>query len=204
MRTAVVVLLASAIAFAAEEAPKSSGREALRARVAEDAKKAEAQKTSPAKTDGTAAAAAPKTSPAPASTDAKKSNQKSTANTPPPAKETPTVLPKVEVQKGRITELDLKIAQQERDIAREQKNTKSSEVDRALNDQKIAKPLSIFGGDSTQFRKGVASERVELMEAEKDILEAMKLAKTKEEKALLQKQLDELRAMRRELDKSMR
>jgi hypothetical protein len=32
----------------------------------------------------------------------------------------------------------------------------------------------------------------------------MKLAKTKEEKAMLQKQLDELRAYRRELDKSLR
>lgn len=114
------------------------------------------------------------------------------------------MLPQVEVKKGRITELDLQIAKQERDIAREQQNTKPSEVDLALNDTKFARPLAIFGGESAQFRKRVASERVELMEAEKDILEAMKLAKTKAEKDKLQKELDELRAVRRELEKSLR
>lgn len=90
------------------------------------------------------------------------------------------------------------------DIARERKNLKVSEVDSALNDSRIARPLSIFGGDSAQFRQGVASERVELMEAEKDLIEAIAFAKTKEEKAGLQKQLNELKAMRRELDRSMR
>ena len=42
------------------------------------------------------------------------------------------------------------------------------------------------------------------MEAEKDLLEAIARAKTKPEKQELQKQLDEIRAMRRDLDKSMR
>jgi sensor histidine kinase regulating citrate/malate metabolism len=42
------------------------------------------------------------------------------------------------------------------------------------------------------------------MEAEKDIIEAIAQARTKEEKAELQKQLDELKAMRRQLDKSLR
>jgi len=118
--------------------------------------------------------------------------------------ENPTLLPQVEVKKGRITVLDQKLAQQEMDIARERKNLKVSEVDSALNDSRIARPLSIFGGDSAQFRQGVASERVELMEAEKDLIEAIAFAKTKEEKAGLQKQLNELKAMRRELDRSMR
>ena len=113
-------------------------------------------------------------------------------------------MPKVEVKRERITVLDVEIAKQEQDIARERKNLKPSEVDLALNDSKIAKPLALFGGDSAQFRKRVASERVELMEAEKDILEAMKRAKTKEEKQELQKQVDELRAVRRDLEKSLR
>lgn len=200
------LILGSAAAAAADDTPpaKSSAREALRARIAEDAKKT-APKPTP-KADATAApvtatpAADSKTSPAaPAAT----TPSTKTASTP-VAKEKPTVLPKVEVRKDRVREIDLQIAQQERDIERERKNTKSSEVDVALNDEKIARPLAIFGGDSSQFRKGVASERVFLMEAEKDILEAISHAKTKDEKAALQKQLDELRAMRRQLDKSMR
>jgi len=47
-------------------------------------------------------------------------------------KETPTVLPKVEVKKDRITVLDQKLAKQEQDIARERKNLKPTEVDTAL------------------------------------------------------------------------
>ena len=42
------------------------------------------------------------------------------------------------------------------------------------------------------------------MEAEKDMMEAIARAKTKEEKAMLQKQLDELKKIRRDLEKSMR
>src|SRR4030095_13594191 len=123
---------------------------------------------------------------------------------PPAAKETPTVRPKVEVTKSRITELDQKLAKQEQDIARERKNLKATEVDTALNDAKIARPLALFGGDSSQFRQHVASERVELMEAEKDLIEAIAREKTKEEKKERQKQLDELKAVRRELEKSLR
>jgi hypothetical protein len=201
-RSGLVVLLAVGFAGflpAAEEAPKTSMKDVLRARIAEDAKKTEAKKNS--------------SSPAPASKEAPSAATAPTATPPdaapakaptPTAKETPTVLPKVEVKKGRITELDQKLAQQELDIARERKNLKASEVDTALNDSKIAKPLAIFGGESTQFRQRVASERVELMEAEKDILEAMARAKTKEEKQELQKQLNELKAVRRELEKSLR
>jgi hypothetical protein len=185
----VGTLFLTPLAPAAEEAPKSSARELLRARVTEDAKKTDPKKTPtpPAKTATPAEPVATETKAPPT-----------------PTKEAPTVLPKVEVRKDRVTELDQKLAKQDQDIAREKKNLKSSELDGAINDVKIAKPLAIFGGDSTQFRKGVASERVELMEAEKDIMEAIAHAKTKEEKASLQKQLDQLKALRRELDKTMR
>lgn len=118
--------------------------------------------------------------------------------------EAPTVLPQVEVKKRRISELDQMLAKQERDIAREKKNTKPGELDKALNDSKIARPLAVFGGESTQFRQRVASERVSLMQDEKDLIEAMAQAKTKEEKAELQKQLDFLRAERRELERALR
>jgi hypothetical protein len=217
----VVLLCAVGVGLhAAEEsdAPKTNMRDVLKARIAEDAKKAApapaatANGPQPSATATTSIASTTK-SETPANPPAPSPESPANAKANPAAKtatkdkkkpEQTTVMPKVEVKKGRITVLDQQIAQQEQDIAREKKNTKPSEVDTALNDAKVAKPLSIFGGESTQFRKRVASERVELMEAEKDILEAMKLAKTKEEKAMLQKQLDELRAYRRELDKSLR
>lgn len=196
-RLPFVSVLLAASAWSADEAPKPSMKEILKARIAEDAKKADPKKTAPTTAPAKSEASAPPTEPVkPESTPAK-----SPAAT---ASETPTVLPKVEVRKERITVLDQKIAQQEQDIARERKNLKTSEVDTALNDAKIAKPLSIFGGESSQFRQRVASERVQLMEAEKDILEAMKRARTKAEKQELQKQLDELKAARRELEKSLR
>jgi hypothetical protein len=197
-RIAAILVLACSGAplLSAEETPKTSMKDVLKARIAEDAKKADAKKPAP-----------PTNSPRAENTNPPADSAKGeVAAKPPeaPAKETPTVLPKVEVKKGRITELDQKLAKQEQDIARERKNLKASEVDSALNDAKIAKPLAIFGGDSSQFRQRVASERVELMEAERDILESMKRAKTKEEKQELQKQLDEIKAARRELDKSLR
>lgn len=189
------------------EAPRTRMKSVLKARIAEDAKKAEAKSNdpknaapaagttagNPASTGGSpgpAAKAAPATAPTP--------SRKQTA------REAATVLPKVEVKKSRITVLDQQLAKQEEDIARERKNLKPSEVDLALNDAKIAQPLAIFGGESAQFRQRVASERVQLMEAEKDIIEAIARARTKDEKAELQKQLDEIRAFRRELDKTLR
>lgn len=184
----------------APEAPRTSMKSVLKARIAEDAKKAEAKGAAPKQAAPAAAPATPATSATPASTPAAAaaSSRKETA------KEPATVLPKVEVKKSRITVLDQQLAKQEEDIARERKNLKPSEVDLALNDAKIAQPLAIFGGESTQFRQRVASERVQLMEAEKDIIEAIARARTKDEKAELQKQLDEIRAFRRELDKTLR
>jgi hypothetical protein len=188
-----------ATSLAAEEtAPRSSMKETLRARIAEDARKAPAPA---AKAAPTAKPAEPET-PTPAATPAEPEPSKDPKAT--AAKAPPTVMPKVEVKKGRITVLDQQLAEQDQAIARERKNLKASEVDTALNDAKIARPLAIFGGDSTQFRQRVAAERVELMEAEKDLMEAIAHAKTKEEKQELQKQLDELKAMRRQLDKSLR
>ena len=194
---ALIAVFLAVAAWSAEESPKTSMKELLKARIAEDAKKAEAKKPAPATNPAKTENPPPPAEPAKPESTRAKSNASA-------AKDAPTVLPKVEVRKERITVLDQKIAQQEQDIARERKNLKVSEVDTALNDAKIAKPLSIFGGESSQFRQRVASERVELMEAERDILEAMKRARTKEEKQELQKQLDELRATRRELEKSLR
>ena len=211
-RALCLAVLAASLPFAAHaaeepEAPKTSMKSVLRARIAEDARKAEAKNAaakkstpSPANANPAAATAAP-TAVTPAATPAAPvtaSTRKEAPNEP------ATVLPKVEVKKSRITVLDQQLAKQEEDIARERKNLKASEVDVALNNSKIAAPLAIFGGESSQFRQRVASERVQLMEAEKDIIEAMARARTKQERAELQKQLDEIRGFRRELDKTLR
>jgi hypothetical protein len=42
------------------------------------------------------------------------------------------------------------------------------------------------------------------MEVEKDLLQAIAVANTKAEKAELQKQLDQIRAVRRDLEKTLR
>lgn len=224
IHVAIAAGIVAGLHAADEETPHTSMKEVLKARISEDAKKADAKKGVPPAASGKATAPAPaptatasSTAPAPIAPPANadkvsaatpappaKAEQPATKSAAPLAKENATVLPKVEVTKGRITVLDQKIAKQEEDIARERKNLKSSEVDLALNDSKIAQPMAIFGGESSQFRKRVASERVELMETEKSLLEAMKLARTKEEKQELQKQLDEIKVMRRDLEKTLR
>ena len=191
------------------EPPRSSVRDALRARAAEDARKAPtAKSTPPANANRPAATnpvpAAPATNP-PAETAA---TAPSEAPKPEGDKSATTVLPKMEVRKGKFSERDYQLAQdlhrQDQEIERERRNLKVTEADAALNNSKVTSALSVFGGESAQFRKRVAAERVELLEAEKDIIEQIAIAQKPEEKKLLQKQLDELREMRRQLDKSLR
>ena len=144
------------------------------------------------------AASATTTSPA-ATPPAPPANPSKTAKV---AAEPATMLPAVEVSRSKINELNREIRDQDIAIAREKKNTKSTELDKALNDPKVSIP--ILGGQTTQYKTTVASERVNLMEEERDILEQMKLVKTVEEKAVLQKELDEVRTLRRDLEKNLR
>ena len=116
--------------------------------------------------------------------------------------ETADVLPKVEVRRGRVTEIEREVFEQEREIAREKQKTKSSDLDRALNEPN--KALKIFGGESTKQRETVAKERVSLMESERDILEAIAYAKTKEQKNELRKELEQIRSLRRDLETALR
>lgn len=212
---ALIVPLTAALAFSQttsepSEAPRSSVRDALRARAAEDAKKAPAAKATvapaPANRPSVATANAPATPPA-APAVAPESRETPTAKTE-GDKSATTVLPKMEVRKGKFSERDYKLAQdlhqQDQEIEREKRNLKISEADAALNNTKVSSALSVFGGESAQYRKRVAAERLELLEAEKDIIEQIAIAQKPEEKQLLQKQLDELREMRRQLDKSLR
>lgn len=199
LRFVLFPVLLAAAGNAAEKTPPQekplTPKEALMARMRAEGKK---QPLPAAKSPSASTATAP--APSGAANDAKQTATNAEKSAP----TEPTVLPKMEVRNSRITELDQKIAKQERDIAREKENARPTEVDQALNHPKASKLLSIFGGESSQHREAIASERVGLMEAEKDILEAMKTARTKEERAELQKQLDELKTVRRELEKSLR
>jgi hypothetical protein len=208
---AAYLLSSGHAAESGEAAKKSRMRQAVAAMLAEDARKQAAAPApvQPTPTPASEAAETAKAPVAPAPAAAPATGKQAKKAAPPPGesantRENPVTLPQVEVRKDRITELDRRIAKQEQDIAREKKNLVPTETDRALNDMKFARPLSIFGGESTQFRQHVASERVELMEAEKDLIEAIAHARTAEEKRELQKQLNEIRSMRRQLEKTLR
>lgn len=207
-------LVVASLAFAADEPPaKSDTKESdsMRARMLEDAKKKAAEvaakspaPAAPAKTEKESPAAAAPVEPVAAPAD-KPADKTTAADANAQAAAQPaSVLPKVEVKKPRITVLDVQLAQQEKEIAREQKLTKPTELDKALNDSKVAKSLSILGGQSADYRANIAKERVSMMKDESDLIEAIAHAKTKEERTALQKDLDELRAYRRDLEKSLK
>jgi hypothetical protein len=181
---------ASLTALGAEE--KTKTKEEMKALIREDAKNQSAKPAPTPKLDptksGVATSKTEKTAPtAPAAPTAEKASVAPEAT-----------LPTVEVNKQRITELDRALHEQNRNIAREAKNTKTGEIDGAINTPAVNP--SILGGYSTKVRTGLAQERVELMEFEKDLLEAIARAKTKEEKAALKKELDDIRAVRRNLE----
>jgi hypothetical protein len=117
-----------------------------------------------------------------------------------PKEEPITMMPTVEVRNARITELEKQLHDKDVEIAHERKNTKSSDLDNALNGAKVSSALSIFGGKSTEVNESLAYQRLRLLEAERDVLEALLLSKTEAERDELQKELEAFKAMRRDLD----
>ena len=186
--------------YAAEEAPKKQAtNEEIQARLAEHARK----KSAP-----TPAPAAAKPAPAPAKTKAVTANAAQPAPVAPavpkPADEPAAVLPRVDVRKDRVTELDRQLEKQNQEMAREKKNTKPTPLDETLNSPKTSKMFALFGGQSSEDRSNIAKERVSMMEEERDMIEAIAQATSKEEKEELQKTLDSMKTMRRELERSLR
>ena len=175
----------------------------IRARRAEHLKAKLPPKPAPAKeapaTLPAALAASPANAAGPTAADSKPENPADLTKS---KSEPAEMLPKVEVRRGKVTPIEREVFEQERDIAREKQKTKSSELDRALNAPK--KSFSLFGGESTTQRETIAKERVSLMESERDILEAIAYAKTKAEKDELRKELDQIRALRRDLEAAAR
>jgi hypothetical protein len=211
-----VALVVASLAVAADEpAAKSDAKDSMKERMLQDAKRkaAEAAKNPTANASASSTRseknpllAEPAATPPPAAPSEKPAEKSpaATAANAQAATQPASVMPKVEVKKARITVLDVQLAEQQKEIAREQKLTKPTELDKALNDSKVSKTLSMLGGQSADYRANVAKERVSMMQEESDLIEAIAHAKTKEERADLQKTLDELRAYRRDLEKSMR
>jgi hypothetical protein len=191
-------------ASAAEEAPKKQAtKEEIKARLAEHARKKEKAAEpaqSPAASTPSQTAAPVVTSKEGAAAVTKSKNEKAAAV----SKEPAAVLPKVDVRKDRITELDRQLEKQNKEISREKKNTKPTPLDETLNSPKISKALSLFGGQSSDDRSNIAKERVAMMEEEREMIEAIDQATTKEEKEELQKTLDSMKAMRREFEQALR
>jgi len=73
-------------------------------------------------------------------------------------------------------------------------------LDRTLNNASISRAAAIFGGNSSDHLSAVAATRVALLENERDVLEAMKRPATLDELAMMEKELQQLRLTRRNLD----
>lgn len=172
--------------------------EAIRLRLAEHALK-KASKASPTVTGTPSDAPADPVAPVPAAPAPAKD---ATAQAAQAKEDAAMMLPRVEVSKSRITDLAIQLQQKDREIAQEKKNAVPTKLDDTLNDPKISHTLAIFGGSSSDDRARLAEERVGLLEAERDLIEQIAQARTKEERDDLQNQLNELKTMRRELERT--
>lgn len=110
------------------------------------------------------------------------------------------VMPKFEVHHQRTRWLNREIARIDKLIGREKRKVKSSDLDRALNNEKLVRAAALFGGNSAEHLSAVAATRVALLENEREILEAMKRPATLEEMGMFEEQIKQLRLLRRDLD----
>ena len=109
-------------------------------------------------------------------------------------------LPKIQVTAQRIKSIDKDIKRLDKMIAREKAKVKSSELDKTLNNASLSHAAAIFGGNSADHLSAVAATRVALLENERDVLEAMKRPTTLDELAMMEKEIEQLRETRRNLD----
>lgn len=109
-------------------------------------------------------------------------------------------LPKIQVTAQRIKAIDKDIKRLDKMIAREKNKVKSSELDKTLNSEKLSHAAAIFGGNSADHLSAVAATRVALLENERDVMEAMKRPATLDELAMMEKEIEQLRETRRNLD----
>lgn len=113
-------------------------------------------------------------------------------------------MPVFTVTGQRLKEIDVTIKKLEKQISREKKQLERSNLDDALNGEKVSKAASIFGGKSTIQRASVAAVRIESMEKELQLLETLRTPLTKDDRAMIEKLVEDQRTYRRGLDEALR
>ncbi len=115
-----------------------------------------------------------------------------------------TVIQDFVVNSRRISDIDIEIKKLNKKIKRYSKQVQRTDLDKTLNSDDNPKVLNIFGGNTASQREAIAYERVSLMEAERDILEAMKYVQTHKKDKELKKQLNAIRTMITQLEQNLR
>lgn len=113
-------------------------------------------------------------------------------------------MPVFTVSAERLREIDHTIKGLEKQISREKKQLEKSNLDEALNSEKIAKAAAIFGGKSTVQRASVAAVRIDSMEKELQLLETLRTPLTKSDRAMIEQLVEDQRTYRRNLDDALR
>lgn len=113
-------------------------------------------------------------------------------------------MPVFTVTGQRLREIDVTIKKLEKQISREKKQLEKSNLDETLNGEKVSKAASIFGGKSTVQRASVAAVRIESMEKELQLLETLRTPLTKDDRAMIEKLVEDQRTYRRSLDEALR
>lgn len=109
-------------------------------------------------------------------------------------------LPKLQITAQRAKAIDRELRRVDKMIAREKKKIRPTELDRTLNNEKLAHAAAIFGGNSADHLSAVAASRVMLLEQERMVLEAMKRPATIDERKMMEAEIEQLRITRRNLD----
>lgn len=113
-------------------------------------------------------------------------------------------LPVFTVSAERLRQIDVTIKKLEKQISREKKQLEKSNLDEALNSEKVARAAAIFGGKSTVQRASVAAVRIESMEKELQLLETLRTPLTKDDRAMIEQLVEDQRTYRRNLDEALR
>ena len=142
--------------------------------------------------------------PAPAAAPAKNPPEAPKAAEPTASDKEVLALPKLEVTSARVKAIDAELKKIDKQIAREKKNLKSTNLDQSLNSDKASKAAAIFGGNSASHMVAVAATRVNLLESERAMLERLKFPRTEEDQALIEKEIENLRTTRRNLDDAVK
>jgi len=123
------------------------------------------------------------------------------AAAPAPVTVGPTVvLPEFQVTGGRLRAIENKIKRVEKQIKREKKALARNPVNETINSDKLAQAAMVFGGNSASHLAALAAARIESLEKELSMLETLRTPLTAEQRTLLEKEIEEQRRYRRELD----